>query len=614
MIFGERFYPMLQKMPPWRHSLYALVLATKAYPNFALWCDINKAGGKSEYLQALKQCWNYHYDKYNHIDLEKAYDLIEPFMPLELDEYTEGDSFAFDAAVMIDVALESVPLNSKNAKNASMASMSSVIRFCEHQFPEQSDEEDKLLELEPIQAEIDFQIALMEKVMLPRSSEVVRELLEMALAGSCSNIGIESDLTIDDFKECLVESEAEFPNQDQEALNPWGHAAGTEGYVEPTEDDEEDVSYDPEKMYEEAGLEPNEHDFALESEDDDTDFSELAAVLDKNSKANQPENKNAIEDIKAPADPHLVLITPANANLDKRDLDPKYQDRIHDFDDDGEEYEVGEEHEVKLHDAHGEPVLIDDDDILAMIAAADAEDEPHKKDGSHEKGAKKAHGDKHHDKKHADKRRDNERRERGSRSFGRDRDDRSERKFGDRPPRKDHGEHGDRKFGERKFGDRTSRGDREDRKFGERSDRKFGERKFGDRPSRGDREDRKFGERSDRKFGDRKFGDRPPRGDREDRGFGERSERKFGERKFGDKKFGDRKFGDKKFGDRPPRGDREDRGFGERSERKFGERKFGDKKFGDRPPRKDHGDRKFGDKKFEPKRTPRVFGPYSHND
>ena len=71
-LFGEKFYPTLNKLSPWRQSLFALVLAHRQFPNFELWVDTVKHKGKAEYNFALKKLWEYHLDKFNHIDLEKV--------------------------------------------------------------------------------------------------------------------------------------------------------------------------------------------------------------------------------------------------------------------------------------------------------------------------------------------------------------------------------------------------------------------------------------------------------------------------------------------------------------------------------------------------------------
>ncbi|MDY2798356.1 MAG: DUF416 family protein [Anaerobiospirillum succiniciproducens] len=584
MIFGERFYPTLQKMPPWRHSLFALALATRAYPNFALWCDIKEQQGKREYLHALKQCWRFHYDKYNHVDLEAAYDIIEPLMPMELEEYSEGDSFAFDASVILDVALESVPFNSKNAKNASMASMASVIRLCENTNPEESDDEEKLLELDPIQAEIDFQVAVMEMVMEPRSADVVKKLLELSLESKCSNIGIESDLTMDDFADSLVQtelSEEELAKR-KGAVDPWG--------ANKQANDEDDGG---------GGGGGGEDELAIEEGSDSDGDNEVANSKEElNTSDEQVADEQLSEEMitkqKIADDESTTEIT---ADEDYSNIDPS------EFD---EDLELLEE-EGESDEAFGDIVLVEDEDgVLTDMTApfeGDADEEDDNKSNKRHAHRQERRKDHRHSPRREDRRFDRHPRRDREDGEGRRRD----RKFGDRP----HGDrpHGDRdrKFGDRPHGDRPL-GDR-DRKFGDRprSDRPFGDRdrKFGDRPN-GDRPhgDRKFGNRprGDRPFGDRdrKFGDRP-NGDRP------HGDRKFGDRPRGDRPFGDR---DRKFGDRP----RGDRPFGDR-DRKFGDRPHGDRKFGDRP----FGDRKgrvgkFGDRSRhgEAPQKPRVFGPKSN--
>ena len=555
MIFGERFYPTLQKMPPWRHSLFALALATRAYPNFALWCDIKEQQGKREYLHALKQCWRFHYDKYNHVDLEAAYDIIEPLMPMELEEYSEGDSFAFDASVILDVALESVPFNSKNAKNASMASMASVIRLCENTNPDESDDEEKLLELDPIQAEIDFQVAVMEMVMEPRSADVVKKLLELSLESKCSNIGIESDLTIQDFAESLVQTElSEELAKDKGAVDPWG--------ANKQANDDNDGGED---------------ELAIEEGSDSDGDNEVANSKDElNTSDEQVANEqNSVEKIAKQKIVDDESTTEITADEDYSNIDPS------EF---NEDLELLEE-EGESDEAFGDIVLVEDEDGVLTDMSAPFEGDADEED------------DNKSNKRHA------HRQER--RKDHRDSPRREDRRF-DRHPRRDRedgeGRRRDRKFGDRPHGDRH----RDDRPFGDR-DRKFGDRPHGDRPY-GDR-DRKFGDRprGDRPFGDRdrKFGDRPrgdrPFGDRPhgDRPFGDR-DRKFGDRPRGDRQFSDR---DRKFGDRP----RGDRPFGDRphGDRKFGDRPFGDRKgrvgkFGER---NRHGDAPAG---------PRVFGPKSN--
>ena len=214
MLLGPKFYTRLERLTVWRHSLFALVLATRQYPQFALWTEINDKQGKAQYLHALKQCWEYHYDKFNHIDLTAAWEQLEPFLPLELEEYSVGDSFAFDTAVMINAALDCIPLNSKEGKEASNASMASAIRLCELRHPEQAQDEESLLELPEIEAELDYQVELLELVSKPRSGENIKALLDLALRDHCSGIGLENPLTVADFASCFTAHYESRPPED----------------------------------------------------------------------------------------------------------------------------------------------------------------------------------------------------------------------------------------------------------------------------------------------------------------------------------------------------------------------------------------------------------------
>ena len=172
MLFGSEFYAKLEKMPAWRHSLFSLVLATRQYPNFVLWAEINQnPQAAATYLNALRLGWQFHADRFNHIDLMQVYEQVEPFLPLDLEDYSEGDSFAYDCGVLIDAALEGIPLNAKYGRDASTASMASVIRLCELKHPEQAQDEESLLELDEINHELEYQVDLLLKVLEPRSLE-----------------------------------------------------------------------------------------------------------------------------------------------------------------------------------------------------------------------------------------------------------------------------------------------------------------------------------------------------------------------------------------------------------------------------------------------------------
>lgn len=227
MIFGAQFYPLLNKMTNWRQSLFALVLATRQYPNFKLWTEVEERQGATEFLHVLQECWEFHFDKFNHIDLGEVFDVVAPFIPENVDQEdleNEGARFAFDAAICLNAAIEAIVMPSEDAESASKASMASVIRLCEHRYAEEDLDEDALLEKIEILAEIDFQAELMEKLQQPRSPELIKELLEYALSFESSSIGLDAELSIDDLYRPQVWEEKR-----QKDADPYAHAAGTQG-------------------------------------------------------------------------------------------------------------------------------------------------------------------------------------------------------------------------------------------------------------------------------------------------------------------------------------------------------------------------------------------------
>lgn len=218
VLLGDKFYAKLNKMTIWRQSLFALVLATRQYPNFALWTEIKAKpdpNANKAYLQALHTCWLYFADRFNHIDLLKASNELDPYISSDPNDQSNGYAYASDSSALICAALEGIPLGIAYGFDASNASLASVIRLCENKYPEiiqnidteaspeeqAIKEEEALLECEEIANELDFQVELLKKLSQPRTLKLVRELLTFALHEQSSNIGLESTITIADFPE-----------------------------------------------------------------------------------------------------------------------------------------------------------------------------------------------------------------------------------------------------------------------------------------------------------------------------------------------------------------------------------------------------------------------------
>lgn len=193
MMFGEKFYPMLSKLSPWRQSLFALVLAHRQFPNYALWVETLNHKGKAEFNFALKKLWEFHLDKFNHIDLEQTLDVFDPFVPdPEAEDENLGSLFALDAAASLTAAFDAIILHQGDeAEIASRSSLASVVRAVESYSDEELDEEE-LREQELVDNEVNFQVDLMEMLKgAKRDPALVKLLLKIALKDHLSNIGVE---------------------------------------------------------------------------------------------------------------------------------------------------------------------------------------------------------------------------------------------------------------------------------------------------------------------------------------------------------------------------------------------------------------------------------------
>ena len=136
MIFGEKYYQLLKKLSPWRQSLFALVLAQRQFPNYALWCEVNEVkGGKNAYQKTLDTLWNFHSDKFNEIDLEKTLDEFEPYLlDDEKNDLSVGDLFSLDATISLSASILAIILHEgEEAEMASRASLSGVVRKIEQE-------------------------------------------------------------------------------------------------------------------------------------------------------------------------------------------------------------------------------------------------------------------------------------------------------------------------------------------------------------------------------------------------------------------------------------------------------------------------------------------------
>lgn len=198
MIFGEKFYPKLKKLSPWRQSLFALVLAHRQFPNFASYCLACEKKGKSEFNFALKKLWEFHQEKFNHIDLEECLAVFEPFVPDVTDDSLLGEFFALDASACLVAAYDAIIMHEGNeAEIASRSSLASVVRIVENAVQEGQmeldlDNDDEIREVDIVDLEVNYQVALFELLQgAKRDKDLILSLLKIADNNGISNIGID---------------------------------------------------------------------------------------------------------------------------------------------------------------------------------------------------------------------------------------------------------------------------------------------------------------------------------------------------------------------------------------------------------------------------------------
>lgn len=197
MIFGDKYYSLLSKLSPWRQSLFCLVLAQRQYPNYALWAEVNEVkGGANAFKKTLDTLWDFHTDKFNTIDLEKVLEEFEPYLlDDEKDDLSVGDLFSLDATISLCAAIVAIILHEgEEAEMASRASLSGVIRKIEQENEDTEFTDEELREIETVDDEVNFQVALYELLESSvRSPELVKKLLVLGKNDGISNIGLTLD-------------------------------------------------------------------------------------------------------------------------------------------------------------------------------------------------------------------------------------------------------------------------------------------------------------------------------------------------------------------------------------------------------------------------------------
>ena len=189
-MFGDKFYKRLGKLMPWQQTVFALALAERMYPNYALYAQSTGRGNEGAFREALDSLWGYMTEKGSRVDLGAILESFEDHIPNPVKEENYGAYPALDACVALGCAYNSVICRlGEEAIEASNASIGSVAGFIE-MLAERDFSDEELYEHELMESEMSFQVALMQEIDKPRDPEQILAIRQMASQEGVSNLGI----------------------------------------------------------------------------------------------------------------------------------------------------------------------------------------------------------------------------------------------------------------------------------------------------------------------------------------------------------------------------------------------------------------------------------------
>ncbi|GAA3549032.1 YjaG family protein [Zobellella aerophila] len=189
-VFGDKFYKKINKLMPWQQTVFALSLAERMYPNYRLFAETSGFGDGERFRHTLDVLWTYLTVKGSRVDLSTELEAFEKMIPDPARFESYGAYPALDACVALGAAYNSVICRiGEEASEASHASLGAVAGFVEL-LAERDLSDEELYENELIEAEMEFQVALLERVAQPREAETILAIRDFSAQGGVSNLGI----------------------------------------------------------------------------------------------------------------------------------------------------------------------------------------------------------------------------------------------------------------------------------------------------------------------------------------------------------------------------------------------------------------------------------------
>lgn len=189
-MFGDKFYKKINKLAPWQQTVFALALAERMYPNYRLFSETSDFGNGQRFRDTLDILWTYLTVKGSRVDLSAELESFEAFIPDPTQSENYGAYPALDACVALGCAYNSVICRiGEEAIEASHASLGTVAGFVEL-LAERELSEEELYDDELLMSEMEFQVALLERVGKQRDADTILAVRDFAAQDGVSNIGI----------------------------------------------------------------------------------------------------------------------------------------------------------------------------------------------------------------------------------------------------------------------------------------------------------------------------------------------------------------------------------------------------------------------------------------
>lgn len=193
----ESLYKHLSKFKGWRETLFLLVMAERAYPNYALFCEVSETGSAQEMSEIINQCWAWVETKgQEKLEIDKLLIRLGNITPdpERFDVY--GVHPALGCCELVEMILFSwVNVENRRAHTAAANSFNAVVEFVEYKEGDGLDDQAlvKLFDSHPLVLEeksLQEEAFKMIKAERFPSSSFIEKIRVLAENDGVSNLGI----------------------------------------------------------------------------------------------------------------------------------------------------------------------------------------------------------------------------------------------------------------------------------------------------------------------------------------------------------------------------------------------------------------------------------------